>query len=140
MSCSDDDPDVSSIATQERRLVLTDFNIDLPWLLGCALKSMAEARGLTVVIEIRVARKTVFLFAMPGCSPANANWARRKRNTVELLHRSSYRVGCELRRDDLSLEQAMGFLPFVTTPARRQLPANARRCWMPQRIKNNRRS
>lgn len=105
---SRDGHDIAGIAEQERRLVLTHFDADLPWSLGCALKSMADERGLAVTIEVRVARETVFLFAMPGCTPANADWARRKRNTVERLHRSSYRVGCELRRDDTSLEQEMG--------------------------------
>jgi uncharacterized protein (UPF0303 family) len=45
---------------------------------------------------------------MVGTTPANADWARRKRNTVELLHRSSYGVGRSLERDGLTLEQTMG--------------------------------
>ena len=51
---------------------------------------------------------TVFFMAMAGTQPANADWARRKRNTVELMHRSSYRVGLEFARDDNSLEALMG--------------------------------
>ena len=69
---------------------------------------MADERGAAVTIEIRIACATVFLFTMPGCTPVNADWARRKRNTVELLHRSSYGVGCELRRDATSLEERLG--------------------------------
>jgi uncharacterized protein (UPF0303 family) len=46
-----------------------------------------------VLIEIRIAGRTVFCYAMPGTAPTNADWARRKRNTVELLHGSSYGVG-----------------------------------------------
>ena len=103
-----DDTDIARIATQERRLVLTEFSAGSAWALGCAIKSMAEARGEAVTIEVRVARETVFLYAMPGCTPAHADWARRKRNTVELLQRSSYGVGCELRREGTSLEQQMG--------------------------------
>jgi uncharacterized protein (UPF0303 family) len=102
------DEDIARIAVQERRLVLRRFDAASAWSLGSALKSMADERGVSVTIEIRIARETVFLFAMPGCAPANADWARRKRNTVELLHRSSYGVGCELRRDGSSLEQTMG--------------------------------
>ena len=107
-STREDDADIARIALQERRLVLTEFSVGSPWSIGCAIKSIAEARGETVTIEVRIARETVFLYAMPGCTPANTDWARRKRNTVELLHRSSYGVGCELRREGTSLEQKMG--------------------------------
>jgi uncharacterized protein (UPF0303 family) len=100
--------DIARIAVQERRLLMSRLDATSAWVLGSALKSMAEERGVSVTIEIRIARETVFLFAMAGCAPANADWARRKRNTVELLHRSSYAVGCELRRDGGSLDQTMG--------------------------------
>ena len=104
----EDDADIARIVLQERRLVLTEFSAGSPWTIGCAIKSIAEARGEAVTIEVRIARETVFLYAMPGCAPANTDWARRKRNTVELLLRSSYGVGCELRREGTSLEQKMG--------------------------------
>ena len=81
--------DIERIAEQERRLVLPRF-------------------GAAVTIEIRIAHETVFFFAMPGTTPVNADWARRKRNVVELLHKSSYRVGRELERDGGSLEARMG--------------------------------
>jgi uncharacterized protein (UPF0303 family) len=45
---------------------------------------------------------------MPGTSPANADWARRKRNVVELLHRPSYAVGLEEARDGRSVLAQMG--------------------------------
>ena len=45
---------------------------------------------------------------MPGTTPANADWARRKHNTVELLQRSSYAVGRSLAREGKTLEQKMG--------------------------------
>ena len=43
-----------------------------------------------------------------GSVPVASSSANR---TVELLHRSSYRIGCELRRDGTSLEQTMGLQP-----------------------------
>ena len=100
--------DLARIAVQERTLVLSRFDSATAWSLGCALRSMADERGAAVTIEIRVACATVFMFTMPGCTPVNADWARRKRNTVELLHRSSYGIGCELRRDAASLEETLG--------------------------------
>ena len=100
--------DITRMAEQERRLQFKRFDAGTAWALGASLKSLTEARGAAITIEIRVARETLFFFAMPGTTPSNADWARRKRNTVELLQRSSYRVGCELQRDGGSLESKMG--------------------------------
>jgi uncharacterized protein (UPF0303 family) len=50
----------------------------------------------------------VFFSAMQGTAPVNADWARRKRNTVELLNRSSYAIGLALRQEQSSLESKMG--------------------------------
>lgn len=78
------------------------------WELGCALRNAALTHDIAVTIDIRRGEQQLFFVAMPGTRPVNADWARRKRNVVELLHRSSYAVGLELRRDESSLESSMG--------------------------------
>ena len=100
--------DIARIAEQERRLRFDGFNEDTAWDLGVRLRALAVARGLAVAIEVRLARQTVFFHAMPGTSPANADWARRKRNAAELLGRSSYGVGRSLELEGSSLEAKMG--------------------------------
>ena len=45
---------------------------------------------------------------MRGTAPANADWARRKRNVVELLHRPSYAVGLEAAHSGRSVLTEMG--------------------------------
>ena len=66
------------------------------------------ALGQAVTIEVRLGGETLFFHAMPGTVPSNADWARRKRNVVELLGQSSYRVGRQLALDGSSLEAKMG--------------------------------
>jgi uncharacterized protein (UPF0303 family) len=100
--------DVVRIAHQEATLVLSRFDATDAWRLGESLKRRAESNGQALLIEIRIAGHTVFCYAMPGTAPTNADWARRKRNTVELLHRSSYGVGLGLQREGSSLEAKMG--------------------------------
>ncbi len=100
--------DIERMATQEQRLHFSRFDNTVAWDLGTRLKSRCEASGLALTIEVRLARETVFLFAMPGTTPTNADWVRRKRNTVELLQSSSYAVGRSLELEGLSLEQKMG--------------------------------
>src|SRR4030095_10301881 len=100
--------DLERMAMQERRLCLAHFDNAVAWELGTRLKSRCEAIGVALTIEIRLSRETVFFFAMPGTNPGNADWVRRKRNTVELLQSSSYAVGRSLELEGISLEQKMG--------------------------------
>ena len=100
--------DLARLAEQERQLRLPAFDQAAAWDLGTRLRSAAQARGAAVAIEVRLLRETVFFCAMPGTTPENADWVRRKRNTVELLQRSSYAVGLSLKQEGLTLEQKMG--------------------------------
>jgi uncharacterized protein (UPF0303 family) len=100
--------DIARIAEQERRLRFASFNEETAWNLGSRLRDLAVVREVAVAIEVRLARETVFFCSMPGTTPANADWARRKRNTVEMLWRSSYGVGRSLELEGSSLEARMG--------------------------------
>lgn len=105
---TDLEPLIARIAEQERRLRFDSLDEETAWTLGSRLRALAAARSVAVTIEVRLARETVFFCAMPGTSSANADWARRKRNTVELLSRSSYGVGRSLALEGSSLESSMG--------------------------------
>ncbi len=100
--------DLERMGLQEARLRFLRFDALTAWDLGRRLKAAAEARGVAVAIEIRIARETVFFYAMPGTAPANADWVRRKRNTVELTQRSSYAIGNMPLRDGETTLQRMG--------------------------------
>ncbi|HET7863842.1 MAG TPA: heme-degrading domain-containing protein [Burkholderiaceae bacterium] len=104
----DIEQDIQRIAEQERRFQLPRMDLEAAWQLGTRLRAIAGARNLALTIEIRLGGQTVFFSSMPGTTPANTDWARRKRNTVELMHRSSYGVGRSLERDGRTLEDTMG--------------------------------
>ena len=50
----------------------------------------------------------LFHCALPGATPDNADWVRRKRNTVLRFHRNSYAVGLDLQRQGTTLEAKTG--------------------------------
>lgn len=100
--------DLDCIDEQLRRLRFTAFDEDVAWRLGCELRRRATELDLAVTIEVRLAGATVFQHAMRGTSPANADWARRKRNVVETLHRPSYAVGLEATANGRSVLAEMG--------------------------------
>jgi uncharacterized protein (UPF0303 family) len=100
--------DLDRIDEQLRRLRFATFDENAAWELGSDLRRRALERGVAITIEVRLAGSTVFMHAMVGTSPENADWARRKRNVVELLHRPSYAVGLQATRDGYSVLEQMG--------------------------------
>ena len=74
----------------EELLVFPAFNENTAWLIGNELRVAAEQLGQAVSIDIRRGDDCLFFSAMPGTGPNNADWARRKRNFVNLVHTSSY--------------------------------------------------
>jgi uncharacterized protein (UPF0303 family) len=103
--------DIFLIDQQEQCLQFEYFDKATAWELGCTLKSMCEKKNSAIAIEIRLCHETVFFCSMPGASPNNADWVRRKRNTTELLQQCSYAAGRVLARD-AQTQQSLSGLPL----------------------------
>ena len=88
--------DLVAIAVQERELHFTSFDEGVAWRLGSRLRDLAALRRLGIVIDVRRFGQPLFYAALPGTSPDNAEWVRRKNNVVARFHRSSYAIGLEM--------------------------------------------
>ncbi|OUD10961.1 hypothetical protein BVC71_05730 [Marivivens niveibacter] len=86
---------ISAITNQEKRLVLDAFDENIAFELGCALRARAAAMKAPVSIEIRSASRRYFFATLPGATPENQDWGRRKINTVLRTYKSSMRAGLE---------------------------------------------
>jgi uncharacterized protein (UPF0303 family) len=95
--------DLEVIAKQERELVFPEFDEELAWKLGSRLREIASAQSFPVVIEIKRFGQPLFYSALNGSTPDNAEWVRRKGNTVARFHRSSYAIGLGLKESNSSL-------------------------------------
>ena len=100
--------DLTRIAEQERRLVFSRFTLDDAWALGTALRAAALARGGAAAIDIALRERPLFHTALPGADIANADWTRRKRNTVLKLGVSTLAVGLKLAASGETLESRYG--------------------------------
>ena len=100
--------DLERIAAQERELVLPRLDAQVAWELGLRLRTMAEERGLPLVIDVRRFGHLLFYAALDGATPDNAEWVRRKSNVVARFHRSSYAVGLNLKLKNESLLERQG--------------------------------
>lgn len=88
--------DLEKVLRQEELLVFRTFDEEDAWNIGVAIRKEVEKYQGTVVIDIRRGDEILFYSAMPGTTEVNVDYARRKRNLVNLMHTSSYLVGLEI--------------------------------------------
>ena len=100
--------DLERVALQERELVLPRLDAQVAWELGTRLRSLAEERKLTLVIDVRRFGQPLFYAALDGATPDNAEWVRRKSNLVARFHRSSYAMGLSLKVKNETLLEKFG--------------------------------
>lgn len=104
--------DIGMLIRQEEELRFDGFSEADAWALGAAMREKAAARGLPLVIDIRAAGRQLFFVALPGTSPDNGEWVRRKVNVVMRYHKSSYLVGLEAAEKGAPLDEARGVSPI----------------------------
>ena len=99
---------LEALKRQESALIFSHFDADLAWQIGYRIRELAVSRRQIVAIEIGLTGQDLFYCAMPGTAPDHKEWLRRKRNTVNRYHKSSYRVGVELRQQQTTLTEKTG--------------------------------
>jgi uncharacterized protein (UPF0303 family) len=104
------DEDLAVMARQEELLRWDAFDADVAWRLGGVLREMLVARGAAGTVEIELAGQVLFTATTVGATPGQADWVRRKRNTVRRFARSSYAVGRVLERDGETMEARHGLM------------------------------
>ncbi len=87
--------DIALIKSQEQELVLTALDEHVAFALGSAIYQRATAEGLSLVVDVRTWDRQMFFAATPGTSADNAEWVRRKINTVRRFQKASYRLVVE---------------------------------------------
>jgi uncharacterized protein (UPF0303 family) len=101
---SDPANDLQILTHQEALLRFIDFTPDTAWQLGTRLHDTLLARNTGATAEIELAGQLLFACTTPGAKPDQADWIRRKRNTVHHFARSSYAVGRQLELEHQTLE------------------------------------
>jgi uncharacterized protein (UPF0303 family) len=74
------------------RLTFSSFDVSRAIALGEVALRVARERSLPVAIEVWHTGRLVFKAALPGTSPDNDDWLRRKRNVVERFDDSTMAV------------------------------------------------
>lgn len=87
--------DIAKIIEQEQGLVFRAFDEHAAFAIGSAIRERAMRESLGLVADVRLWDRPLFYCAMPGTTADNPNWVRRKANTVQRLHKSTYRIVLE---------------------------------------------
>jgi uncharacterized protein (UPF0303 family) len=103
---------IDTIEKQEARLVFKAFDELAALDLGQRLVALALSQKAPVVIDIRTPDRTLFHAALPGASPDNDHWARRKSNVTLRFHKASLRVGETNRLRERGVTPDLGLDPL----------------------------
>lgn len=87
--------DIARVKRQEQELVLPAFDEAVAFAIGASIRERALAEGLSLVVDLRTWDRQLFFSATPGTSADNAEWVRRKINSVRRFQRASYRLVLE---------------------------------------------
>ncbi len=100
--------DISQIEIQEAALRFKSFGEADAWALGSQMRAAAEAAKLPLVIDIRIGARQLFYAALPGTVTDNAEWVRRKSNSVLRFHKSTYLLGRMVEQRGGGFDQSRG--------------------------------
>lgn len=90
-----DSNSLDALLAEEQALQFPAFGAELAWTLGNRLYQRAKAGNLAIAIEISRNGQQLFFAALPGATPDNAEWIRRKRAVVQRFHHSSLYMSVE---------------------------------------------
>jgi len=110
MSAEDD---IALVKRQEAELVLPAFDEAVAYEIGSAVRERALAEGLSLVVDVRTWDRQLFFSATPGTSADNAEWVRRKINSVRRFQRASYRLVLERGEVPFSAQSGADPADFV---------------------------
>lgn len=97
---------LKQLLQEEQDLQFTKFNEDDAWKLGSQLVETARGRNLSVTIDIRRGAHQLFHASLPGTSPDNDEWVKRKVRLVYRCGHSSFYVGQLLKSKGKTIEQS----------------------------------
>jgi uncharacterized protein (UPF0303 family) len=96
---------LTRIAAEEAELVLERFDEDDAWNLGTSIVEEARRSKHPIAVDIRRPGQILFHAALPGATPDNDEWIRRKTNVVFRFRKSSFAVGVSLALAGKTIEE-----------------------------------
>src|SRR3712207_164841 len=90
-----DQHSLESLRPEEQELQFRWFGADVAWMFGRLIRERAHQDAMPIAIDISRSGQQLFFAALPGATPDNAEWIRRKRAVVQRFHHSSLYMSVE---------------------------------------------
>ncbi|SHN55486.1 Uncharacterized protein, UPF0303 family [Geodermatophilus obscurus] len=104
-------PSLAELAAEEEELRFDGFTNDDAWDLGSALVAVARRDGAPVAVDVSRHGHQLFHAALPGTSPDNDSWVRRKTRVVHRFGHSSLFVRQASIERGTTFEEQFGLDP-----------------------------
>lgn len=102
---------LAELLDQEERLQLPRFDNDDAFRLGMMLVERARSERLALTVDLTRVHQQLFHVALPGTTPDNDHWVRRKTAVVYRFHRSSLYMGVSCRLKGIALAERFALDP-----------------------------
>jgi uncharacterized protein (UPF0303 family) len=99
---------VAILAKQEQLAQFSSFSEEIAFDFGSVVYGIARSTRAAVIVNIRTSDRALFHAAMPGATPDNDEWVRRKSNVVLRYHVSSLYFGDTLALKGRVINPDMG--------------------------------
>lgn len=103
---------IAVLRKQETLAQFQSFTEETAFDLGSALYGLVRSKRLPVAVNIRTSDRALFHAVMPGATPDNDHWIRRKGNVVLRFHQSSLLYGQSLLERGRTVSDEWGLSPF----------------------------
>ncbi|MGZ6390990.1 MAG: heme-degrading domain-containing protein [Ktedonobacterales bacterium] len=96
---------LQTLLQEEAEIQFTEFTNDTAWRIGSRLVEVARQESLGVAIDIRRHGHQLFHAALPGTSPDNDAWIKRKNRVVNRFGHSSFYMGNLYKSQGATIEE-----------------------------------
>jgi len=100
------DDTLGQLLQEEQELQFGRFNEETAWKLGSQLVERARSQGLPITIDIMRGTHQLFHASLPGSSPDNDEWVKRKVRLVYRFGHSSFYIGQLLKSKGKRIEES----------------------------------
>jgi len=109
---TDAEPSLADLAAEEQELQFATFTLDDAWELGAALVAEGRRSALPIAVDITRNRHQLFHAALPGATPDNDAWIRRKTRVVNRFGHSTLYLRQASRERGTTFEEQYGLDPL----------------------------
>ncbi|HEX8036847.1 MAG TPA: heme-degrading domain-containing protein [Ktedonobacterales bacterium] len=96
---------LQTLLQEEAEIQFTEFTNDTAWRIGSRFVEVARQESLGVTIDIRRHGHQLFHAALPGTSPDNDAWIKRKIRVVNRFGHSSFYMGNLYKSQGSTIEE-----------------------------------